>query len=83
MKTPLFQCALVRLVEREVGDVLKGLKIAGEEAQVMRKTGGGNQEIQIPDLLPGLLGQAAPNLGKAFHEGLGEGKDGFPFQETP
>jgi hypothetical protein len=48
----------------------------------MLKTRCGNQNIQIPDLLSDVPGKAAPDLGKAFHNWLGEGKDGFPFQEA-
>ena len=47
----------------------------------MLKTRCGNQDIQIPDLLSDRPWQAAPDLGKAFHDWLGEGKDGFSFQK--
>jgi hypothetical protein len=60
--------ALVRLVELEVGNLLKVLEIAGEEGQVMRKTRCRDQDIQITDLLSDRPGKAASDLGKAFHD---------------
>jgi hypothetical protein len=56
------------LVELEVGNLLKVLDIASKQGQVMRKTGCSNEDIQIADLLPDSPWQAAPDLGKAFHD---------------
>jgi hypothetical protein len=71
-----------KLVELEVGDLLKVLEVAGEEGQVMLKTRCCNEDVQITNLLSHLLGQAAPDLGKAFHDWSREGQYGFPFQEA-
>ncbi len=65
------QTRLVRLVELEGGDFLKVLEIPGEEGQVMRKTRCGNEDIEIADLLSDHPGQAASDLGEAFHDRLG------------
>ena len=73
---------LVRLVELEVRDFLKVLEIPGEERQIMLKTRCSNQDVQIPDLLSDLPGKAAPDLGKAFHDRLRKGQNGFPVQEA-
>jgi hypothetical protein len=63
--------------------LLKVLQIAGKQGEVMLKTRGGNEDIQITDLLPDHPWQAAPDLGKAFHDWLDEGKYSFPFEEGP
>jgi hypothetical protein len=74
--------ALVWLVELEVRNLLKILAVAGQKGQVMLKGCCGNQDVQIPDLLSDLSGKAAPDLGKAFHDWLGKGKNSFAFQEA-
>jgi hypothetical protein len=51
--------------------VLKLFEIAGEERQVMLQTRCRNQDVQIADLLSDRSGKAAPDLGKAFHDWLG------------
>jgi hypothetical protein len=76
------QQRLVRLVELEGRDLLKVLEIPDEEGQVMLKTRCGNEDIEIPDLLPDRPWEAAPDVGKAFHDGLGKGKNRFPFQKA-
>jgi hypothetical protein len=57
--------ALVRLVEREVGDLLKILAVAGKQGQVMLKGCCGNQDIQIPDLLTNAPGIVSPEYGQS------------------
>jgi hypothetical protein len=47
---------LVRLVELEVGDLLKVLAVASKKGQMMVKTCCNNQDAQIADLLPNLPG---------------------------
>jgi hypothetical protein len=45
-----------KLVEFEVGDVLKVLEIAGKEGHLMLKTRCSNEDVQIANLLPNLPG---------------------------
>jgi hypothetical protein len=66
----------------EVGNVLKVFEIASEECQVMFQARCRNEDVQITDLLPDTPGKAAPNLGKAFHDRLRKGQNGFPFQKA-
>jgi hypothetical protein len=42
----------------------------------------GNEDIQIPDLLSDSPWKTAPDLGKAIHNWLGKGKNGFPLQKA-
>ncbi len=72
---------LVRLVELEVGDLLKALAVAGKQRQVMLQSSGGNQNVHIADLLSDLAGQRTPNDSKVFHHCLAERQDLFAFQE--
>jgi hypothetical protein len=71
-----------KLVEFEVGDLLKVLAVAGKQGELMLKTRGGNQDVQITDLLSDRPWKAAPNMGKAFHDWLGKWKNGFAFQKA-
>ncbi len=73
---------LVRLVELEGRDFLKVLAIAGKQGEVMLQTRCGNKNIQITNLLPDHPWQAAPDLGKALHDWLGQGKNGFSFEKA-
>jgi hypothetical protein len=45
-----------KLLEFEVGDLLKALEVAGKEGQLMLKTRCSNEDVQIANLLPNLPG---------------------------
>ena len=70
------------LVELEARDVLKVLKIAREQGQVMLQSSGRNKNIHIAELPPDRPGKSAPHDGKAFHDRKGEGEDLFSASIT-
>ncbi len=56
-------------------------EVAGHEGQVVGEGGGGDDEVEVADLLSDVTSETAADVGEAFEDLLGDGDDVFGCHE--